>query len=230
MRDVFAKNSFSEIYGDLTQGRCQHSIWDDNGRLGRVPNYRRVFAHPAAIFFERNIASLDILEMSSLSAEPFENSSFICSVFEVPKHVIFDTGTGRICEAFREREEEFHVRAVPFEKLDGTSGGTGLLCCRSTDESYIKQWGSDRFDRKWKHNGITTIWNWKMNSGLKPCPTYLRHCILAADNMGKDCSDSFPDGTLLVDRITTIREYMASYGERIMGAYPPDQLKDRYNG
>ena len=49
-------------------------------RLGRVPNHRRVFAHPASIFFQRGIASLDTLEMSSLSCEYEEGSSLICSV------------------------------------------------------------------------------------------------------------------------------------------------------
>ena len=38
-------------------------------RLGRVNNHRRVFSHPASIFFKRNIAKLDSLEMSSLSVE-----------------------------------------------------------------------------------------------------------------------------------------------------------------
>ena len=55
-----------------------------NFRLGRVPNHRRVFAHPASIFFHRNIANLDALEMSSLSCEYEEGHSFIVSVFEVP--------------------------------------------------------------------------------------------------------------------------------------------------
>ena len=55
-----------------------------NFRLGRVLNHRRVFAHPASIFFQRNIADLDTLEMSSLSCEYEEGQSFVCSVFEVP--------------------------------------------------------------------------------------------------------------------------------------------------
>ncbi len=37
-----------------------------NFRLGRVRDHRRVFAHPASIFFQRGIANLDTLEMSSL--------------------------------------------------------------------------------------------------------------------------------------------------------------------
>lgn len=37
-----------------------------NFRLGRVRDHRRVFAHPASIFFQRGIADLSTLEMSSL--------------------------------------------------------------------------------------------------------------------------------------------------------------------
>jgi len=37
-----------------------------NFRLGRVRDHRRVFAHPASIFFHRGIANLATLEMSSL--------------------------------------------------------------------------------------------------------------------------------------------------------------------
>ena len=43
-----------------------------NFRLGRIHGYRRIFAHPAAIFVERGIADLPSLQIASLSAEPCE--------------------------------------------------------------------------------------------------------------------------------------------------------------
>lgn len=55
-----------------------------NFRLGRVEGWRRVFRHPAAIFFERGIALPETKEISSLSVEPHEGAGFVCSLFDVP--------------------------------------------------------------------------------------------------------------------------------------------------
>jgi len=68
-----------------------------------------------------------------------------------------------------------------------------------------------------------------MDSGLRPCATYLRHCVLASINMGKLCHDSFLDDTYLVDRETTIRSYLEKYPE-IMNTSPPPELRERYGG
>lgn len=57
-----------------------------NFRLGRVRGWRRVFGHPAHIFFHRGIARPDTKEIASLCAEPSEDSSsgFVMAAFEVP--------------------------------------------------------------------------------------------------------------------------------------------------
>ena len=60
----------------------------------------------------------------------------------------------------------------------------GVICRRSTDEAYIAQWGEDHWKKQYLDYGVKTIWNWDMNSGLKPCPVYLRHCVLASWNCG----------------------------------------------
>jgi hypothetical protein len=71
-------------------------------------------------------------------------------------------------------------------------------------------------------------------------PVYLRHCVLAAwncdsegswskDGVGGIAYNSFLDQTFLVDRVTTIREYINQYPE-VMETEPPDSLKERYNG
>jgi hypothetical protein len=274
----------------------------ENFRLGRVPNHRRVFAHPASIFFERGIANIDTLEMGSLSCEYEEGASFVCSVFEV----LFDPewssstspvglGVGASSEgggagggglsnaarrndwipsrAFLEREEEFEIAMVPFEEMpssspsradhhddaetrtittargigvDGTSSmKMGVICRRSTDEAYISLWGRDHFERKYLKYGVETIWDWSEDSGLRPCPAYLRHCVLASWNAGGDnggdswsdmnvagggvCYDSFLDETYLVDRATTIREYLTRCPD-IMKIEPPEELRERYGG
>ena len=222
-----------------------------NFRLGRVPNHRRVFAHPASIFFQRKIANIDTLEMSSLSVEPCDGQSFICSVFEVPNDglgVSADAGTDSWIpsRAFLEREEEFDIVMVPYEEFDANDNDQvplrtstsisddsdqpmGIICRRSTDEHYFSRWGKDHFNRQYSQYGIDTIWNWGTESGLKPCPVYMRHCVLASQNCGKECHDSFLDETYLVDRKTTIREYL-KINPGLMDVEPPEELKHRYGG
>jgi len=225
-------------------------------RLGRVPNHRRVFAHPASIFFQRGIASLDTLEMSSLSCEYEENEGFICSVFEVPNEGLSASGTDKQSngnwipsQAFLEREEEFEIAMVPYEELASTyvSRRTdtikkGVICRRSSDDAYISQWGEAHFQKQYSQYGVKTIWDWDRSSGLRPCPVYLRHCVLASWNCGGEysdswsidgeggvCYDSFLDDTYLVDRKTTIREYLKQYPD-VMKTEPPDGLRERYGG
>ena len=48
----------------------------------QVPNYRRVFAHDAAIFHERGIARPDTGEVSSLGCEPWPGTHMDVSLFE----------------------------------------------------------------------------------------------------------------------------------------------------
>lgn len=200
-----------------------------NFRLARISGYRRVFAHAAAIFVERGIADMPSKQICSLSAEPCEGASFVCTVFEVE-----DEGMDR----FREREEEFDQVTVPIRPLSAITPSpsfppqpevTGLMCCRSTDEAYIRTWGEERFIRKYRTNGLDTIWGYGPQSGVRPCAVYLRHCVLAAERTGEACLSSFLDETFLVDRVTTIRQYLAKYPE-IMSTPPPASVADRYGG
>lgn len=220
-----------------------------NFRLGKVHNYKRVFGHPASIFFQRNIVNYDTLEMSSLCAEYCLGASFVCSVFEVSnennefmeinqkEHIDGDDDNDNQfvpSMAFREREEEFDIQMIPYEELNNPITNddvkrVGILCCRSTDENYIKLWGQARFDENYKKYNIDTIWNWKIDSDLKPCGPYLRHCVLAAKNMGEECYDSFLDDTFLVDRKTTIRSYL-DQNPHVMETLPPPELQKRYGG
>lgn len=242
--------------GSLLSERSSRTTFPDlkNFRLGRISNrYRRVFGHPASIFFQRGLANLETKEFSSLSAEEFmpEDSSeyrggFICSVFEVPREQVYrdeESSDGTIITkpigAFLEREEEFDIVEVPFVdfsdavgNVDGVSAPSkiGTLCTRYTDEGFVERWGKDRFDENYGKYGIHTIWGWERDSGLLPCRVYLRHCYLAAQSMGKQCFDSFLDETFLVDRSTTIREYIDRNPGLIENTIPPPGFEQRYSG
>lgn len=50
----------------------------------QIQGYRRVFAHTAAVFFQRGIARPETGEISSLSCEPCAGGEIVVSVFEVP--------------------------------------------------------------------------------------------------------------------------------------------------
>lgn len=250
--------------GSLLSERSSMTTFPDlmNFRLGRISNrYRRVFGHPASIFFQRGLANTDTQEFSSLSAEEFEfdgngdgdgdgdsgyRGGFICSVFEVPREQVYrdeEDSDGRITTkptgAFLEREEEFDIVEVPFGDFpenDGTDDGvprfanTGTLCTRYTDEGFVERWGNDRFEENYGNYGIQTIWGWERDSGLRPCRVYLRHCYLAAQSMGQECFDSFLDETFLVDRTTTIRDYIGQHPGLIENTIPPPGFEERYSG
>eukprot|EP00545_Synedropsis_sp_CCMP1620_P005695 CAMPEP_0119022660 /NCGR_PEP_ID=MMETSP1176-20130426/28498_1 /TAXON_ID=265551 /ORGANISM="Synedropsis recta cf, Strain CCMP1620" /LENGTH=237 /DNA_ID=CAMNT_0006977579 /DNA_START=45 /DNA_END=754 /DNA_ORIENTATION=- len=217
--------------GSLLSERSSRMTFPDlqNFRLGRVPNYRRVFGHPASIFFQRGIANQETLEMSSLSAEYVDgHAGFVCTIFEVPNNNMMEGGMPS--KAYLEREEEFDIISVPYIDLEnGKERQGGVLCARYTDEGYTQRWGKERFEKQYGVYGIATIWGWKQDSGLLPCATYLRHCTLAAKSMGPACSDSFLDETFLADRTTTIRTYLAS-NPQIMTTEPPPELAVRYGG
>lgn len=194
----------------------------ENFRLVRIRGWRRVFAHAAAIFFERGIANRETLEFASLSAEAVPSQvGFVASAFEVEINDDADW------HKFLEREEEFDLVDVEYENLDGLTG-TGVLCSRSSDEAFIARWGRHRYNSKYK--GVAeSIWNYKPDSGLRPCAVYLRHCVLAVQKAGMLAYNSFLDETFLIDRQTTLRTYLAAH-PYIMDTRPPPSLADRYSG
>ena len=217
-------------FGSLLSERSSRMTFPEltNFRLGRVPNYRRVFGHATSIFFKRQIANQETKEMASLSAEYDHDNGFVCTVFEVDSKDMMEDGVPS--QAFLEREEEFNIITVPY--VDLTTGETcqgGILCARGSDEEYLQRWGQAHFDDEYAKFGIETIWNYDGASGLRPCATYLRHCTLAAEAMGEVCYKSFLDETFLVDRKTTLRTYLKE-NPHVMNTVPPAELAIRYGG
>jgi hypothetical protein len=202
-----------------------------NFRLGRVSNFRRVFSHPSSGFFKHGIANMETLEIAAFSAEDWEGSpGFVVSVFEIPIQSIDDVTPNGVPRKLFEREASYDIVEVPFEDAGSKRGAShALMCIRSTDNIFIEKWGQDRFDKSFRHYGLETIWGWSKDSGIRPCPVYLRHCYLAAKSMGDICLNSFLDESYLVDRTTTIREYLELYPEVLL-VQPPPELAIRYNG
>lgn len=210
-------------FGSLLSEHSARSTFPDliDFRVARLSGFRRVFAHAAPIFFERGIANIETREISSLSVEHCNGESLIVTVFEIQKSEI---------PSFIEREHEFRFLTVLPETLDGEQySNPAVLCARFSDEEYlqIRCKGSKEiyFQRYGRYN-IDKIWC----DDILPCRVYLRHCVLAAKNLGEEAYANFLDHTFLGDRKTTIREYLATTGLGIMEEEPPEPLKTRYGG
>lgn len=209
-------------FGSLISEKSARYTFPDlkNFRLGRIRNYRRVFAHVAPIFLERGIARLDTKEMSSLSVEEKEGESIIVTVFEMALEEV---------PAFIEREHEFRFMAVYPETIEGTKmSQRAVICARYSDEEYLRvrlNGNKDEYHRRYGKWGIEKIWA----DDILPCRIYLRHCVLAAQNLNKRAYDSFLDHTFLGDRKTTIRSHLES-NPSIMVELSPIELAERYGG
>ncbi|XP_028119727.1 uncharacterized protein LOC114317220 [Camellia sinensis] len=210
-------------FGSLLSERSARSTFPEliNFRVARLNGFRRIFAHVAPVFFDRGIANPQTKEMSSLSVEPCEGETLIVTVFGIKKSEI---------PSFLQREHEFRFLAVLPETLDGKLfTSPAVLCARFSDEEYlqIRCKGSQEiyFQRYGQYN-IHKIWR----DDILPCRLYLRHCILAAKNLGDEAYNNFLDHTFLGDRKTTIREYLVTTGSGIMEEEPPESIKAIYSG
>ncbi|KAG7542701.1 hypothetical protein ISN45_Aa07g026580 [Arabidopsis thaliana x Arabidopsis arenosa] len=210
-------------FGSLLSERSARSTFPDleNFRIAKLQGFRRVFAHSAPIFFERGIANPETKEISSLSVEPCEGESLVVTVFEIKSSEI---------PAFIGRELEFRFLAVVPETLEGKPyTNSAVLCGRYSDEEFLQIRCKGNKDIYFQHYGrfnIEKIWR----DDILPCRLYLRHCVLAAKNLGDEAYNNFLDHTFLGDRKTTIREYLSSRGSGIMEEEPPEALKSRYGG
>ncbi|CAL4907627.1 unnamed protein product [Urochloa decumbens] len=210
-------------FGSLLSERSARSTFPDleGFRVAALRGFRRVFAHAAPIFFERGIAVEVTKEFSSLSVEPCEGEMIVVTVFEIKEEEV---------PAFIEREHEFRFLAVVPEGFDGVPfTNQAVVCARYSDEEYFKercQGSKEIYNQRYGRFNIDKIWR----DDILPCRLYLRHCVLAAKNLGEPAYSNFLDHTYLGDRKTTIREYLATTGAGIMEEEPPELLKSRYGG
>lgn len=210
-------------FGSLLSPRSARTTFPNltDFRVVRVEGYRRIFRHPASIFFERGIADIDTLRISSLCAEKADGCGFLATAFQVKN----EGG-----EAFLKREEEFGFDLVLFKGHKTREMGLGLMCVASTDSTYIDRWGESLYQKQYVDRELTGgIWGWDETSGLLPCSVYLRHCYLAAEAQGVEVLNSFLDETFLVDRTTTIRQYLEQNPD-VLAVEPPPELVGRYSG
>jgi hypothetical protein len=210
-------------FGSLLSERSARSTFPNlqSFRVAVLRGFRRVFAHTAPIFFERGIARMETKEISSLSVEPCPGEFIIVTVFEIHKSEV---------PAFIEREHEFRfLVAVPEDLFGKPFSHPSVVCSRYSDEEYrlVRCKGNEEtFFQRYGHHNIDKIWQ----DDILPCRVYLRHCVLAAKNLGEMAYNNFLDHTFLGDRKTCIRQYLSSQGSGIMEEDPPGALRERYGG
>lgn len=156
-----------------------------------------------------------------MSVEPCEGETLIVTVFEIRRSEV---------PSFIERENEFRFLAVVPESLEGTPfAAPAVICARYSDDEFFRircKGSTEIFFQRYGRYNINKIWR----DDILPCRVYLRHCVLAAKNLGETAYDNFLDHTFLGDRKTTIRQYLDSTGFGIMEEEPPEALKTRYGG
>ena len=159
------------------------------------------------------------LQIASLSAEPRKGASFVAAAFDVDM-------SDQQREAFIAREPEYDFEEVPFFSMDESlPGGRGVICVRSSDDMLRPGAVADGV----MPGKVSSVWNWQPDSGLLPASVYLRHCLLAVEKAGPAAYSSFLKDTYLVDRRTTLEEYLHRHPE-VWKARPPTDLESRFNG
>ena len=192
-----------------------------NFREGRVRGWRRVFAHTTPVFLQRGIANLETREMGSLSCEAAAGAELVVCLFDIALD-------GEFVAAWVEREHEYQFVATPVFTSDGEAlPERALLCTAWTDEEYRRErcTGKEEFWERYGQYGVDQVWR----NDVLPCRAYLRHCVLAAQNLSPAAHASFLDQTFLADRRTTIREHLER-DPSIMQELPPESLAVRYGG
>ncbi|XP_050871224.1 uncharacterized protein LOC127074012 isoform X2 [Lathyrus oleraceus] len=195
-------------YGSLLSEKSARSTFPNliNFRTARLTGFRRLFSFVGAFFFTHGIANLKTQEIAALSVEPYEDETFITTVFDIKKTEI---------PAFIQREREYRFLAV--------------ICASYTDEEFFKFKCCEGKETYFQHYGeynVHKIWR----DDVLPCRVYLRHCVLAAKSLGDEVYNNFLDHAFIADRKTTIRQYFETIGTGIMEEEPPESLKTRYGG
>ena len=242
-------------YGALLSEESSRLTFPDliNFRLVRVKGYRRIFRHPHLFLLKQGVVDpTTTLEIASLSAEKVDDDesscSFIAAAFDIPSSLF----TNQQRQAFIDREPEYYITTVKYYDVNDDTiclGDNGVICLANEDSAVPKEISdiaktaaseSTLGDSKFQN----TVWNWTEDSNLLPARIYLRHCLLSVQKAAASeypstssndiniAAESFLNDTYLIDRQTTLREYLNRPGvhDKIMNSRPPEHLVSRYSG
>ena len=231
-------------YGALLSESSSRTTFPDlqNFRHVRVHGMRRVFQHPHLYLISQKLVDpSNTLKLASLSAEPNGDSSFVVAAFEVE---LDDEQR----QKFIQREPEYQIVTAPYYPLESKDTiqdlsplGEGVICLRFENDDIWKQTTnindaypipvpSCLFSSDDNNKTAHGVWNWSKDSGLLPANMYLRHCLLAVQKVGGIAYESFLHDTYLVDRTTTLAQYLLDHSNKVMNSLPPPHLATRFDG
>jgi len=177
----------------------------------KLPGYRRTFDHPEVYFFNLGISRLDTLEIACLTAEPSENpkDSVVCYAYNMGAGAF-----GRMAK----REQSYEWSQVEAYVEGSLEPITVYMVTTGTEAACKRRLTCAKYSTFLKA-GYLGIWMYGPSSGILPCREYLYHCLSSAARMSSETQtgisalENFLDSTYLVDRRTTIREYLNKHPE-----------------
>ena len=219
-------------YGALLSESSSRLTFPDlsNFRHVHVKHHKRVFAHPHLFLIKEGLVDpMASLHLATLSAEPSDDdsSSFVVAAFDVVL-----TDEQRV--DFVKREPEYDIVSTPYYDINCDDDGNyqplgeGIICLASKDSNLRDIDYLHAISTKLKDKG--GIWHWPCDSGLLPANIYLRHCLFAVQKAGGVAYSSFLEDTYLVDRKTTLEEYLEKHEDMVMSSRPPPHLATRFGG
>lgn len=174
--------------------------------LVQVSGYKRIFNKVGIVFFQRYNASENDIRISSCATRKDPKFEIICSHFECSERDFL---------LMYEREHRFRWVSAEFRATDG-SVGRARMCTENTDENYLLNKCVTQTEY-W--NRVGQFYSGKIwRDDIRPFPTYLKHCLKAAQSQGSDVLDNFLDTSFLADGTTTIRRYIGETPDWAAGA------------
>jgi hypothetical protein len=178
--------------------------------LVQIPGYKRIFNKVGIVFFERYGASETDIRISSCATRKDPQCCITASLFECSEADFL---------LMYEREHRFQWVNAQYQATDGSTG-YARMCTENSDENYLlnKCITESEYWRRVGRFYVGKIWR----EDILPFPTYLKHCLDAADSHGTNVLDNFLDFSFLADGKTSIRTYMRATPDWDAGA------RDRY--
>jgi len=177
-----------------------------NFRLVLVPGFKRIFNKVGIFFFARYSASENDIRISSCATRKYARFDIICSQFECSEEDFL---------SMYEREHRFQWVSAEFHAPGGVVT-RARMCTENTDENYLLNkcvTQSEYWNRVGRYYS-GKIWR----DDILPFPTYLKHCLNAAQSQGDDVYDNFLDSSFLADGRTSIRKYIDETPDWAVGA------------
>jgi cytoplasmic tRNA 2-thiolation protein 1 len=213
-------------FGSLvSRGSAATSFPFTNFRLGTVRGWARIFNRASPGLLAKGACAPATGEVCGLAFARVAGAA-------AARVALLDVDAGEGVAAFLKREPFYDIRALPFVDDAGVAG-VALACCEcATDAAAAALWGDAA--RAWRALAAGRVWHdgsaedgsvlpplplvpvvahcepgaLPVREWVYPAPTYLRLCWLAHRRAG--LLAHFLDSTLLADRRTTLREYLAA--------------------